>query len=185
MWNFLKTGFSNICYEVEKKTFKNTRTVFQWEIFRLKKQNKNLFIVFLKFLIHLKCTNIFITINRCIGSIHGSISYGTLSYFPALHLWVDLASPADFAREPSTVISSELHSWVDIAICWSFAPTVASRWVSPTDVDYLNAECSVPKRVLSNYQVWLRWMCSALCNCLSVVCNFASMQLSGRCDAWC
>lgn len=65
---------------------------------------------------------------RCIGSIQ-NITDGALDYFPALHLWVDPASPADFAREPSTVISSKLHSGVGTAPCWSSPPTTASRWV--------------------------------------------------------
>lgn len=67
---------------------------------------------------------------------------GVLSYFPALHLWVGLDSPADFAKEPSTVISSELHSWVGIAICWIFPPTTASRCVSAI-CDYMNALRSI------------------------------------------
>lgn len=55
---------------------------------------------------------------------------GALCPLPALHMWADLASPADSAREPSIVTSAELQSWVARATCWSFTPTTASRWVS-------------------------------------------------------
>lgn len=51
-----------------------------------------------------------------------------------------LVSPADFARELSTVTSSGLHSWVGIAICWIFPPTTASRCVSARD-NSVSAQC--------------------------------------------